>query len=183
MKIGSQSNVMSIGTSSFTHSVLGNLYLQLGGKETVVLNTKATKTTKKADVDKALLEENTVVEVDHISSKADTVANFLCGTALSSATYAEAFDCAMLLNYAGVLLWMKQNLTQHTIHTKSSVKPLDVWDLLVGMCNHPHPMTTRLLDVNILFLLQVTHDSGLFEKQIHYKRGLGYSIPMIWYQT
>jgi hypothetical protein len=69
----------------------------------------------------------------------------------------------MLLNYAGALRWMKQNLTQPSIHTKSNVKPLDVMELPVGMCNHPHTMATRLLDVNILFLFQVAHDSGLYE--------------------
>ena len=161
---GSQSNVMSMGNSCITHGAIGNLYLQLGGKEIVVLNTKATKKTKKNNEDEALLEDYTDEEEDLISSEADTVANFHCATALSSATYAEAFDCAMLLNYAGALRWMKRNLTQHTNVAKIRVKPLDLWDLPVGMCNHPHPMSSRLLDVNILFLLQVAHDSGLFEK-------------------
>jgi hypothetical protein len=161
---GLQSNVMLMGTTCITHSAIGSLYLQLGGTLPAVVNTKATGATKITNEDNALLEDDTDENEDHISYEADKVANFHCATALSSAKYAKAFNCAMLLNYSGALRWMKQNLTQPSIHTKSSVKPLDVLDLPVGMCNHPHPMATRLLDVNILFLLQVAHDSRLFEQ-------------------
>jgi hypothetical protein len=99
------------------------------------------------------------------------MANFHYATPLSCATYAEAFNCAMLVNHGGALRWMKESLTEPHELVKTKIRPLEVWQLPVAMCNHPHYMTSRLLDVNILFLLQIAHDLGLFEKATTIQKG------------
>jgi hypothetical protein len=174
---GSQNDVMSMSNDCVTHNEIGNLFIQLGGKHPLALRRTATDTsgiliddiaaTKTSGIlidDNELMEEIDEQEDERIGYEENNIANLYSATEISSASYGEALDCAMLLNYAGALRWMQHSVTHQPDQTNSSVKPLDVWRLPIGMCNHPHPMTSRLLDVNILFLLQIAHDSGIFEK-------------------
>jgi hypothetical protein len=158
--IGSQSTVMSIETC-ITHSIIGDLFLQMVSG----LSIAATKQAKKGVIEtNAYTEDIEDEEEDTSNSDSDLVANFLISLALSCATYAEALDCAMLVNYAGALCWMHHIQTKPGDVTKTRVKPLEIWELPVGLCNHPHSLSSRLLDVNIHFLLQIAHDSGIFAK-------------------
>jgi hypothetical protein len=148
---GSQSLVMSMGETCITHSVIGNLFLQMGSGLSNAVAGKATLTSSISMLDRnASLEDNDDDEEIQYNSEKEAMANFHYATPLSCATYAEAIDCAMLVNYAGTLRWMKESLTEPDDLVKTKIRPLEVWQLPVGMCNHPHSMTSRLLDVNIL---------------------------------
>ena len=159
--LGDTSRVMSIGPNAITHADLGRLFLENEYEEVFVATTAVTDNLLDDDTD----DEHDLDGEDEEEEEADDdeteVAPLQVQLVKSSATNKEALHCALYVNYAGACRWLGSSLNNDTY---PSCKPIDDWRLPVGLANHAHPMSSRLLDVNTLFYLQVARQSDLFER-------------------
>ena len=73
-------------------------------------------------------------------------------------------NCILYVNYAGACRYLGQSLTGPSTSKETLSRPLVDSRLPVGLANHSHPMSSRILDVNLLFLLQVARQTGLYDK-------------------
>ena len=144
---GEQSAVMGMGETGITHRDIGQLFVDNGGESLYQQRTLGTEDDDEVEDDEEAPESLIKVHCE-----------------VSSATYEQAVVCVMLVNYAGASRWLGGSLTEPSDLPHSKAKQLNDWRIPVGIDNHPHPMGTRLLDVNTLFLHQVARESTVFER-------------------